>query len=79
MSCKLINLGKGESGKGMNSKLGLTMPHPTLPFLGHSLTFWATVTVEFKEKELTYEQAKELLSQLKDKTNEKGTFKVWQP
>jgi hypothetical protein len=75
---KLKNLGKGETGKGVNSKLCLMTPDPKLPIFNY-VTFWACVDVSFKEADIELEDALRVLNQLVDKTNENGTFKVWQP
>jgi len=46
---------------------------------GNYVTFWACVDVSFKEADIELEDALRVLNQLVDKTNENGTFKVWQP
>lgn len=76
MAHKLINLGKGSTGKGVNNKLALIIEHPTLP-LGKRITFWATISVDFKEKDITSEEASHLLVNMEEKQNENGKFLLW--
>jgi len=75
---KLENLGKGETEKGINNKLRLSIPHPSLP-IAHTVTFWSVLTVDFKEKDIPLDAAVELLGQLKERESKKGKFLVWQP
>lgn len=75
---KLENLGKGEKKIGVNNKMRLSIPHPSLP-IAHTVTFWSVITVDFKEKDIPLETAVELLTQLKERESEKGKFLVWQP
>jgi len=73
---KLINLGKGTKGTGVNNKLALSIAHPELG-IAKTITFWATAQFEGAEKIITDESAIKLLRNLEVKTNDNGSFMVW--
>lgn len=81
MTVKLTNLGKGKSGLGVNNKLSLLIPDATLP-IAKPVTFWAALTIDLKEGQsvdVPLEGALKILTQLVEKTNDIGTFQVWNP
>lgn len=73
---KIINLGKGTKGTGINNKLSLVIAHPQLG-IAVSLTFWAVAEFQGTEKIITDADAIKLLNNLVPKTNDNGTFMVW--
>lgn len=72
---KLINQGKGSSGLGINSRIVATISHPTIKGLCKTFTFWAVA--EFQEIEVDDKEVADILQNLVEKTNENGTFYVW--
>ena len=74
----LTNLGKGTKGTGQNDKLGLSIAHKELG-ISKVITFWAKSEFGIKgtEKIIADETAIKLLQNLEAKTNENGTFLVW--
>jgi hypothetical protein len=72
---KLINKGKGESGKGLNNKIVAIVAHPELK-IAKSLTFWAVAAFE-GEIEIADALLIKLIANLEEKENERGKFLVW--
>lgn len=72
---KLINQGKGSTGLGINSRIVATISHPKIKGLCKTFTFWAVA--EFTEIEVDDAEVKHILQNLVEKTNENGTFYVW--
>ena len=73
---KIMNLGKGQKGTGVNNKLALSIAHPVLGIC-KVLTFWAKAEFEGAEKIIPDEMAIKLLQNLEKRSNENGEFMVW--
>jgi hypothetical protein len=78
MAHKLINTGeKGKTGRGTTTKHILVIEHKTLP-LGKAISFWANpIMKEKEEKEITSEQATNLLLNLEERQSDTGKYMIW--